>query len=506
MPQSTEYAYDGKLGANTPSTGNPISTADIKRVFGDGLGLTPGTDLNDYHGISYWETSYPFRQGKFNATLETQLTLQDFYGKSSGDPVIPGFTQDFDPGGPRIIPVPPFRRRLRIEIWGAGGGGGAGDHDTTPATAAAGGTSTVTYRDQNDTAYTITSNGGGGGGGGYRYGNQNGGGGGGGTASNTAGAVGVITKVNGGSGAGGNAGDGRGGNAGSANNGSFSVKTDGVLYGVGGAGGRVRDGFPGTPPGGGGGGGGSSDFQTGKNANPNRAAGGGGGAGAYAKVELTRNQVRTGSNISYTIGTGGNGASGNLGKGAKGASGGFRLSYDYDPAAIAEQRILLSKWDNSFDGAQGTGWNDLVMVISTSQINYAGIVTKNERTDKPNQSGGIILSVTGVSVEGKMVGNMQTNGYKTPAPGAAPFPVYSALLMYEKDPLFKDKDQLKPRKESSGWKTMFNNGSAKLEFKVDSEFDGTVLIVKVYGKTKTKFGGSGNDVLIAEIKPTISYP
>lgn len=305
--------------ANTPDPGQPISINDVKRVFGRGLGKTPGDDLNDFHGVSYWSTTYPFAAGKFNATLETQLSLEDFYSKTSVDPVQPGTFIDYSAGANKTFTIPVFRREISVAIWGAGGGAGAADHDSVKPAGGAGGTSTIVVGTS-----TLTATGGGGGTSGYRYGNQNGSGGGGGVASNT-GAFNVktIVKTNGKSGGNGDAGNGRGANGGSAPNG-----------GAGGARGahniNNKNGYPGTAPGGGGGSGGYSDFKSGKNANPDRAAGGSGGSGAYAVLTFRRHDITPGTVIRYTIGSGGAGSSGNHGNGAAGASGGFKATWDID--------------------------------------------------------------------------------------------------------------------------------------------------------------------------------
>lgn len=488
MPNIT-YAYGQTPNANTPDPGSPISILDVRRVFGEGKDNNPGgSDLDDYHGISYWETVYPFRSGKFVSEPGSQLTLQDFYSKTSSDPVIPGKYEDFEVGTPKSVRVPPFRRKVRIEIWGAGGGGGAGDHDTTPATASTGGSSYFTYISGSNN-YTITAHGGGGGGGGYRYGNQNGGGGGGGTVSNTANLIGVFTKSNGTAGAGGNAGGGIGGAGGSAFLGSLTSNAT-YTYSSGGAGGYLRIGYPGNYPGGGGGGGGSSDFQSGKNANPNRAAGGGGGSGAYAKIELTRNQIIGGSSVYYGIGSGGNFATGNMYNGGQGAAGGFRLSWDYDPAQINTQTMLIDQWRYPFGGCAGAGWNDLTICIGTSQFTYAGKTT--------GANGGIILAVTGAAADYRVAGRMSTSQHTNVTDGY----FLSSILFLNDNPLYSDLNILTLRSFTSGWSSAYSNGRDNMAFKITTVFDGTIFKVNVYGDCK---GGALGGQIINTVFPTLSY-
>jgi len=303
--------------ADTPSSGN-ISIIDIRTVFGYGNNQTPGDDLNDYHGVAYFDTFYPFNRGKFNTTINGSLSFSDFYSKTNIDPAPAGSTLITTPGSSTFT-VPVFRNTFSVEVWGAGGGGGAGHHDYTPPSGAGGGSSSIQVP-KIDGAYLATATGGGGGGSGYRYGNQNGGGGGGGTTSQSGVTTGcTITALNGNGGAGGDAGNGRGGAGGSAP--------------YGGAGGysaaNAQRGGNGNPPGGGGGSGGDSDFQSGKNANPNRSAGGGGGSGGYVRIDVPRSKITPGMIVLYTIGSGGAGSqpSNSQGSGGDGGPGGVRFSW-----------------------------------------------------------------------------------------------------------------------------------------------------------------------------------
>lgn len=304
--------------ANTPDPGQPISILDIKRVFGAGLNQTPGEDLNDYHGVAYWNTTYPFAAGKFNTTLGTQLTLQDFYSKTATDPATAGSIL-YTSSGSSNFTVPVFRNSIQIEVWGAGGGGGAGHHDYTPPAGASGGLSSITVSKTNG-VFQANTYGGGGGGSGYRYGNQNGSGGGGGTYITSGVSTGcTVTAINGNSGAGGDAGNGRGGAGGSAPNGGAGGSSAA----------NSQRGGNGNAPGGGAGSGGDSDFQSGKNANPNRSAGGGGGSGSYVSITIPRSLITPGSLIAYTIGAGGAGSqpSGAQGSGGNGGNGGVKFTW-----------------------------------------------------------------------------------------------------------------------------------------------------------------------------------
>lgn len=301
--------------ANTPSPGQPISINDIKRVFGSGLNLTPGDDLNDYHGIGYWDTTYPYAAGKFNVTLGTQLTLQDFYSKSSIDPVIAGYIADDTPGNKFYI-IPPFRTKIRIEIWGGGGGGGSGDRDNKQAGSS--GTASSVSINAVPINITLSATGGGGGLGATR--NQSAGGGGGGTTSSSGSFAELTTiSINGSSGGSGDAGAGRGGAGGTA--------PAGGLGGAGGYGRGIRYGMVGNIPGAGGGGGGWSDYQSGKNANPNNHGAGGGGSGAYFKVDIPRSKIAPGTVVNYIVGSGGAGGLA-WSHGGDGANGRFKISWD----------------------------------------------------------------------------------------------------------------------------------------------------------------------------------
>ena len=303
--------------AQTPKTG-PISLLDVRSVFGYGNNLSPGDDLNDYHGVPYFDAEYPYNRGRFNATASSQLSLDDFRNKTNVDPAAPGSYSDNSVGS-RTYPVPVFRTTLTVEVWGGGGGGGAGHHDYTPPAGTSGSSSSIAVGKLNG-LFQATATGGGGGGSGYRYGNQNGSGGGGGIHYFSGVTTGcTVTTLNGNGGAGGDAGNGRGGAGGSA------------PYG-GGGGSSASDsnrGGNGNAPGGGAGSGGYSDFQSGKNANPNRSAGGGGGSGGYVKIDVPRSLITPGMLIAYTIGGGGTGSqpSGAQGSGGDGASGGIKISW-----------------------------------------------------------------------------------------------------------------------------------------------------------------------------------
>lgn len=332
--------------ANTPTRGEPISLLDVRRVFGYGNNSVPGDDLSDYYGIPYYDTrsSTFFAKGKFPTSGE--INLEDFYDKSSEDPVEPNFFIDKTPGSNKTYTIPAYRSFVKVEIWGGGGGAGTGDHDAVRATGQSGTASSLRLTSLTSTS-VLTAGGGSGGTSGYRYGTQSGTGGGGGVASNTGSfKIGTteptIVKTNGNSGQNGDAGAGKGGYGGDAPPvtpgrqdargyvGSIGANT------VGGEGGNYggynttprSNGKPGIAPGGGGGSGGDSDFQSGKNANPNRSAGGAGGSGAYASLMFSRSVVPPGERVTYTIGAGGAGTkTGNQGTGGDGAAGGFKISW-----------------------------------------------------------------------------------------------------------------------------------------------------------------------------------
>ena len=486
------YSYKPLPNANTPDPPDPISLEEIYKVFGPGLDDNKGYDLFDYRGLQYWETFFPFRKDKFSSNTESEISIEDFYSKTSSDPVSPGWYLDFDVTADKSIKCPPFRRKIKFEIWGAGGGGGAGDHDATPATAARGANSSITYTLTTGTTLTANAGGGGGGTGGYRYGDQNGSGGGG----------GIGTTVVGQSGSNGNAGGGKGGNGGSANTGSLAFNPAYAGYGAGGVGDTNKNGTAGVQPGGGGGGGGSSDFQSGKNANPNRAAGGGGGSGGYSKIILTRSQLAPQSPISYKIGAGGLGATGNLGNGGRGAAGGIRVSWDYDPADTTTTDILISQWKYPFEEWENVGWNDLYLTVGTSKFTRgslaSGIITTGN-------DGGIILWLTGAKCGTSILGGFQTSGHK--AYGNPAGSIAAAKLMLDGNPLYVNKLNLDRRLsyKSKNWEDFFKaqKGDDKLSFKIETGFDGTTFFIKVYGNGK---GGKGNEGFIKTIYPNIYFP
>lgn len=486
MPQSSANTPS----ANTPDPPNPISFNDVKRVFGKGLDLRKHDDLNDFHGVGYWDTTYPYAAGKFNATLETQLSLQDFYSKSAIDPVVPGKLEDYQPGGPRYVEVPPFRKFVVIDLWGAGGGGGAGDHDGTPPPGGNGGASTFSITIGGGT-FSLTSNGGGGGTGGYRYGNQNGSGGGGGGTTSSGTIIGNrFYNIGGSSGSGGDAGNGRGGNGGSAPYGGAGGPRGGSREGSG----NPIDGKPGFIPGGGGGGGGSSDFQSGKNANPNRAAGGGGGSGSYQRLYLTRSQITPKTRIVYSVGAGGAGSivprNRSLGNGGSGASGGFRLFYDRTETPIINyQKILINDWAYHFGGCFGAGYNDLTLHVSTS------IFTINGR--QVSTIGGIILSVTGAAADYTVA----SPGYAGRWSSAGHTSVTDPNYYYNSGVMLADTPF---QNHTSGWWSAYAAGRDNMAFRTIAQWDGTrgILSVTVQGDCK---GGKHRAYDIATVYPTISW-
>lgn len=476
--------------ANTPDPPNPISINDVKRVFGKGQDKFKNDDLNDFHGIAYWDTFYPYKKGKFEPTFDTQLSLQDFYSKTSEDPVIPGKLEDYTPGGPKAIDVPVFRNFIVIDVWGAGGGGGAGDHDGTPAPGGTGGASSFGGTIGGST-FTVTSNGGAGATGGYRYGNQNGSGGGGGTFANTGTVVGTfVNRQNGNSGAGGDAGAGRGGNGGASPSGGAGGLRGGSKEPT-----KTIHGKPGNAPGGGGGGGGSSDFQSGKNANPNRAAGGGGGGGAYQRLYITRAQITPGTKLIYTIGAGGSGTvvpnNRSLGNGAAGSSGGFRLFYDKtDAPLINYQKILISDWAYHFGGCFGAGYNDLYLHIASSAFTVHGKTT--------GAAGGIMLTVTGAAAD-YTVASPGYAGRWSPAGHtsvADPNYYYNSNIMLNGSP-FQD--------FTSPWWSSYAAGRDNMAFRIITNWDDSrgILEITIEGDCK---GGRNKAYQIGDpIFPTIGW-
>ena len=582
--------------ANTPDPPNPIDILDIRRVFGYGNNRSPGDDLNDYHGVSYYETFYPYRAGKFNSTADTPLSFNDFYSKTSEDPVIPGKYEDYTPGGPKSVTIPPFRNFIILDIWGAGGGGGAGDHDTTPATASSGTSSYITTKIGAD-EFTITSNGGGGGTGGYRYGNQSGSGGGGGTYASTGTVIGTFKdRINGNSGNGADAGSGSGGRGGNSpyytfltktyemfladnpsislstfntvlpyytsntqrtftssgttikyyslyrkpdysglrywclqyqsdpinftknfyygigtsdnqyydykysrgvrpallDNGSYSDFIDvNIVGGNGGSAGVVNDGGRGGAPGAGGGGGGYSDFQSGKNANPNRAAGGGGGSGAYQRLYLTRAQVTPGTRIVYGVGAGGARATGNLGSGGVGASGGFRLFYDkHDKPEITYKKLLVSDWEYHFAGCYGVGWNDLYLYVSSSAFSLG--------SKSVGSAGGIMLSVTGAAADYTVASPGYDGYWKPSGHTAVPDPnyIYGSNVMLNGTP-FQD--------YTSPWWSAYRAGRDNTCFRIITNWNDATGILSITVECSGKGGASNSLQTVGVIKPTITW-
>jgi hypothetical protein len=300
----------------TPDPGQPISLTNIYDVFGKGNEpASPGLELDNYNGVRYWSSFYPFAQGRFPET--GQLQLSDFYGKCALDPVIPGTITDYTPGINKTFKIPPFRRYVLVEMWGAGGGAGAGDYSNY-------------YNGSNGTATRvfgvigINAGGGVGGSAGMRQGNQSGAGGAGGTWSLSYNNLpaGVITGgTNGAPGGNGSAGAGRGSNGGNSPNGG----TGGVYGGNGTSNYNGRNaGFNGNPPGGGGGSGGYTDNSK----KPSRSAGGAGGGGAYAYFICERSQIQFGQILNYDVGAGGAGGIGNQANGGTGAGGAIKFTWD----------------------------------------------------------------------------------------------------------------------------------------------------------------------------------
>lgn len=147
--------------ANTPSTGQPISIDDIRIVFGLGNNLNTGDDLDDFHGIYYYDTFYPYARGRFNTAAGSPLTLSDFYDKSAIDPAQPGFFYDDTAGVNKTYTLPVFRNSIQIAMWGAGGGGGSGFYKTDLSTSGSNGSNTlVSGTFSNNTNFTITAAGG----------------------------------------------------------------------------------------------------------------------------------------------------------------------------------------------------------------------------------------------------------------------------------------------------------------------------------------------------------
>jgi hypothetical protein len=476
--------------ANTPTRGEPISLLDVRRVFGYGNNTIPGDDLSDYYDIPYYDTraSTFYAKGKFQSSGE--IDLEDFYDKSSVDPITPGKFEDYDPGGPRYVTLPAFRNFVVIDVWGAGGGGGAGDHDGMPAAAASGGASYIQTKIGANT-FIITSNGGGGGLGGYRYGDQSGAGGGGGSFSNTGVVVGTFkARTAGTSGQGGNAGEGRGGNGGSAPEGGDGGARGGSREGPN----NPINGKPGGAPGGGGGGGGSSDFQSGKNANPNRAAGGGGGSGAYQRLYLTRAQITPGTQVIYSVGAGGAGRTvppgRSLGNGAAGGAGGFRLYTDKtDEASINYSKIVISEWEYQFAGCY-IGWNDLVLYISSSPFTVGGVTT--------GSSGGIALSVTGAAADYGVAnpgfaGQWKPSGHTVVANTSY---IYKSNIMLNGSPL---------QDYTSPWWSAYSAGRDNTSFRIITNWNSVSGTYSVSVEASGKGGDSTSRQLVKTITPTLTW-
>lgn len=580
--------------ANTPDPPNPIDILDIRRVFGNGNNQTPGDDLNDYHGVAYYETVYPYRAGKFNSTANTPLSFNDFYSKSAIDPVVPGKYEDYTAGGPRYITVPPFRNFIILDIWGAGGGGGAGDHDNVPSTASSG-TASYFATKIGANSFTVTSSGGAGGTGGYRYGNQNGSGGGAGTYANTGAVTGTFkNRTNGNSGDNADAGNGAGGRGANspyysgltktyemflADNPSISLSTfntvlsyyntaiprtfvnsgvtikyyslnrkpdyDGLRYwclqyqsdvinftknfyygigtsdnqyldykysraprptlldngsssdfidnnitgGNGGTASTNSNGGRGGAPGAGGGGGGYSDFQSGKNANPDRAAGGGGGSGAYQRLYLTRAEITPGTKITYGVGAGGAGATGNHGNGGPGSAGGFRLFYDsHDRPEITYKKLLVSLWEYQFAGCY-IGWNDLYLHISSNAFTIDGKTT--------GTAGGIILSVTGVAADFGVATPGYAGYWKSSGHTTAPANYYyNSSIVLNGSPF---------QNYTSPWWSAYKAGRDNTAFRVITNWNEPAGILTITVQGSGKGGSSISLQTINTVTPAISW-
>jgi len=300
------------------ASSGPISMKNIRDEFYNNRTEGDGWQLDDYLGATYWNVDYPYALGRFSTT-RSQIDMQHFQGKSATDPVVSGSIFDTTPGSNKIFKIPVFRTSIKFEAWGGGGGAGTGDHDADRGTGdAATSSNFVTPKG------TLVAGGGGGGSSGYRYGNQNGAGGGGGTTSGNISGTGTsaVIQINGNAGGNGDSGGGSGSNGGSAPYGGAG----GLRGAYNNPNGNGINGLPGSVAGGGGGSGGNSDFQSGKNANPNRSAGGAGGSGAYVSATLDKNAIVMGTNITYTVGSGGIGKkNGNQGTGGNGAAGGVRI-------------------------------------------------------------------------------------------------------------------------------------------------------------------------------------
>jgi len=316
----------------TPPYGNPIGGSDEGNVFGR-------VDLNSIRGTRYYNNiDQSYTAGTFPAVGQP-IDYNVLHNKTLLDPIFPATPGVYDgtPGGEKTFVTPPFRYNFIVEIWGAGGGGGCGWHDGYQ-NGSDGGQTYVRSNGLNlfSGSSTMYAGGGGGGGGGYRYGNQNGAGG---SAGSTTYGDSSSSVGNGG---GTTTGQGQGGYGGGAPSGlGFVVyRSDGSSYYVGGTaggGGGMFGGSRNAPsqhgqdggfPGGGGGGGGYSDYQTGKNANPNQADGGGGGSGGYSHYVFARNQLAYGTVFSYYVGAGGAGATaGGESNGGNGGNGAVKFSW-----------------------------------------------------------------------------------------------------------------------------------------------------------------------------------
>ena len=469
--------------ANTPDPPNNISMDDIRSVFGKGRDVTPFDDLNDFHGVPYFEVQWPYRAGKFNVSTNGKLEYHDFYSKTATDPIVPGYFYDDVPGGAKTYRIPAFRRYVKIESWGGGGGAGSGDHDSVRPPGGAGSASMFSTS-SGASPFSVTVGGGAPGTGGYRYGNQNGTGGAGGVVSVSGTVVGTQNFLNGSSGGNGNAGNGEGGYGGTPPGGASQTPPYGP--GAGGRAGRLADGNIGLSPGGGGGAGGSSDFQSGKNANPNRAAGGGGGSGGYASLVLTRNQIEPGMLVQYDVGSGGHGSTGNEGNGAPGAGGGFKISWDYPLPKINYQTFLIDDWVYHFNGCYGVGYNDVVIAIGSSAFTYAGKTV--------GSAGGIILSVTGAAADYTVAspgraGRWSPNGHTAVTDGY----IYNSVILLDGDPI---------RTQTTNWHSVYADGRDNMAFRAITNWSGSALTVSIQGDGK---GGTNNGPTIGTATPVITY-
>ena len=305
--------------ANTPGAGQPISLDDIRIVFGQGNNLNTGDDLDDFHGIYYYDTFYPYAKGKFSSA-GSPLTLNDFHDKSATDPAQPGFFYDDVPGVNKTYTLPAFRNNIQIAMWGAGGGGGAGKKNNNGNR---GSNTIVTGTFSNGTNFTITAAGGLGG----QSTASNGPAGSGGTPTVTPSFTspnftGTLTNGNNGSVGASATSSFRSGAGASAPSVTVTSPYGAIVTYTGGTGGAAMpayagliplaagstlniDGNSGGKPGAGGSGG--SWWYNKMGIGTNQSAGGGAGSGGTTYSNITRLAITPGSILTYTVGTGGAG-------------------------------------------------------------------------------------------------------------------------------------------------------------------------------------------------------